>query len=172
MRRMMKKWGEPLLAALCVLVILFAALYTRQDDLKRMAAQNAAASRDETLEKAAEARWARPVAGAVIAPFSGAVRECGIWRFSPYVRYTATYGETVRALHPGRVIRAEKDHIVLRNDSGTESEYRGLASLRVQENDILQAGDALGSAGSQGWIEVSLWQNGGYIDPEIPLTAP
>ena len=85
MRRMIKKWGESLLAALCVLVILFAALYTRQDDLKRMAAQNAAASQDETLGGAASA-WARPVEGAVLIPFGDARKENGIWRFSPYVR--------------------------------------------------------------------------------------
>ena len=71
MRRMMKKWGESLLAALCVLAIVFAALYTRQDDLKRMAARDAAASQDETLEHAAPP-WSRPTEGAVLKPFSGA----------------------------------------------------------------------------------------------------
>ena len=171
MRRMIKKWGESLLAALCVLAIVFAALYTRQDDLRRMAAQNAAASQDESLEKAA-ASWQRPVSGAVIQPFSGAVKENGIWRFSPYVRYGAAYGEAVRAMHGGRVSRAEKGCVLLQNEDGTESEYRGLASLRVSEKDSVQAGDTLGNAGSEGWIEVSLWRNGRYADPETIGISP
>ncbi|MBR1606302.1 MAG: M23 family metallopeptidase [Clostridia bacterium] len=172
MRRMIKKWGEPLLAALCVLAILFAALYTRQDDIRRMAARNAAASQDERLTEATEISWARPVEGAVILPFSGAMRENGIWRFSPYVQYATSYGEAVRALHPGVVLRAENDSVLLRGADGTESEYRGLASLRVMKNDVLGAGDILGSAGSQGFIEVSLWSGGGYADPETIGTSP
>ena len=171
MRRMIKKWGESLLAALCVLAIVFAALYTRQDDLKRMAARDAAASQDETLEHAAPP-WSRPTEGAVLKPFSGAVRQKGIWRFSPFVRYSAAYGEAVRALHGGTVVRAEHGGVLLRNDDGTESEYRGLASLRAKEKDRLQAGDILGNAGSDGWIEVSLWRDGRYADPETIRTFP
>ena len=171
MRRMIKKWGESLLAALCVLVILFAALYTRQDDLKRMAAQNAAASQDETLGGAASA-WARPVEGAVLIPFGDAHKDNGIWRFSPYVRYEAASGSAVRAIHPGRVVRAENGAVLLRNDDGTESEYRGLRTLQAKEKDSLQAGETLGRAGSEGFIEIALWRDGGYIDPETFLIAP
>ena len=46
MRKLFKKWGEAMLAALCVLAIVFAALYTRQDDLRRMAARSAGSRRD------------------------------------------------------------------------------------------------------------------------------
>ena len=52
MRRMIKKWGEALLAALCVLAIVFAACI----------------------------------------PGRMTCRQKGIWRFSPYVRYSAAYG--------------------------------------------------------------------------------
>ena len=40
MKKKKKKWGEAALAALCVLAIVFAALYTRQDDLRLWAIMN------------------------------------------------------------------------------------------------------------------------------------
>ena len=41
MRRFLDKWGTAIAAVACALTIVFAAVYTRQDDLKRIAAQEA-----------------------------------------------------------------------------------------------------------------------------------
>lgn len=172
-RRLIKKWGESLLAALCVLSILFAALYTRQDDLRRAAARNAAASQDERLaDTPDEPRWTRPVTGDALTPFSGARRENGLWRFSPYVRYAAQTGESIRAMAAGTVTEAKGDTVRVAHADGAESEYRNLAHLRVKRGDAVAAGDALGTAGPDGWIEVSLLEDGAYTDPEKKITGP
>lgn len=49
MRRFLDKWGTAIAAVACALTIVFAAVYTRQDDLKRIAAQEARAAQDQSL---------------------------------------------------------------------------------------------------------------------------
>ena len=71
MRKLFKKWGEAMLAALCVLAIVFAALYTRQDDLRRMAARSAGSSRDQTLDDAQAAGCGGFRPGCAFPPLSG-----------------------------------------------------------------------------------------------------
>ena len=44
--------------------------------------------------------------------------------------------------------------------------------LQAKGKDSLQAGETLGRAGSEGFIEIALWRDGGYIDPETFLIAP
>ena len=52
MRRFLDKWGTAIAAVACALTIVFAAVYTRQDDLKRIAAQEARAAQDQSLQDA------------------------------------------------------------------------------------------------------------------------
>ena len=54
MRRFLDKWGTAIAAVACALTIVFAAVYTRQDDLKRIAAQEAAAIIYEAAGEAAQ----------------------------------------------------------------------------------------------------------------------
>ena len=87
MRSVVKKWSEAALAALCVLAIVFAALYTRQDDLRRLAARSAAESLDQRLEDArTPAPWRMPVPQPPETAYAGAERSAGgLWRFSPWI---------------------------------------------------------------------------------------
>ena len=163
---MLKKWGEAVLAAVCVLAIVFAALYTRQDDLRRLAAQNAAASQDETLNEALEERrFQPPVAQGAASKLSGAARtEAGLWRFSPYVFFPAAPGQSVVAMGGGTVLAAEGGYVSIDHGGGVETRYRLLQSLRVREGQSVAAGQAIGAAGSGG-VQVCALQNGAYIDP-------
>lgn len=81
MRRFLDKWGTAIAAVACALTIVFAAVYTRQDDLKRIAAQEARAAQDQSLQDARqETVWARPVPSAPSEGFRGAYRdEHGLW---------------------------------------------------------------------------------------------
>ncbi|MBQ9196068.1 MAG: M23 family metallopeptidase [Clostridia bacterium] len=163
---MIEKWGETALAALCVLAIIFAALYTRQDDLKRLAARDAAASRDESLTEAREqASFQWPVAGAQAEGFIGAARtDSGLWRFSPYVRFSAVPGQSVLAMAAGTVLRAEDGCLWIDHGNGIEIGYRQLQSLRAAAGQAVTAGQAVGTAGSGG-IQVCALRDGKYIDP-------
>lgn len=173
MRRLIKKWGESVLAVLCLLAIVFAALYTRQDDLRRMAAENAAASQDQTLTALpASLPWGAPTSGGVLIPFATAGKSGGIWRFSPYVRWAAEAGESVRAMAAGTVLRVGEDAVRLAHADDTQSGYRGLGRVRVRPGQAVEAGEALGTAGTAGWVEVCLCCGGEYIDPQNKITGP
>ena len=173
MHRLLKKWSEGALAALCILTILFAAVYTRQEDLRSLAARTADASRDQTLaDLPTEAPSQHAVPGAVIRPYRGAVRsDAGLWQLQPGVRYAVDDGQRVCAVRAGTVIRASEGCICLDHGDGLETRYELLASLRVAAGDAVAAGQALGTAGSDGYIEIRAIQNGVYIDPET-LYAP
>ncbi len=100
MRTFLQKWGEYLLALACVVVIVFAALYTRQEDIRRLSAQNAAADHSQTLEEArTDTAFHIPVDGLCSQPFSGAEKTAGgLWAFDPYAVYTASAGQDVYAV--------------------------------------------------------------------------
>ena len=170
MLRVLKKWGEGALAALCVAAILFAALYTRQDDLKRMAAQNAAASQDETLEQAAEPpAFQRPTTQAPAEKWMGAWRsEAGIWRFSPALRYQTAFDRRVYAMGAGTVIRAEDGAVCIQHPQGVETRCQGLDTLAVRAGEAVQAGQLLGTA-REAEVRVEALRGDSYIDPESLL---
>ena len=134
MRRFLDKWGTAIAAVACALTIVFAAVYTRQDDLKRIAAQEARAAQDQSLQDAqAETVWARPVPSAPSEGFRGAYRdEHGLWRMQPYTRYPAAYGQSVTAVCAGEVLTVSADSLTYRCAGGETITCAGLsAALRA-----------------------------------------
>lgn len=166
MRRILQKWGEPALAALCVVIILFAALYTRQEDLRRLAAEHAAGSQNETLaDVTPPPAWQAPVPGEILQSFAGAGQtESGLWRLAPWVRFAASRGEAVCAMSGGTVRQADGGCVTLLHGNGTETCYRPLGSLRVSPGQSVTAGQLLGTAG-EAYVEVCARRDGAYIDP-------
>lgn len=167
MRQTVKKWGEALLAALCVLAIVFAAVYTRQDDLRRLAARDAEAVRDQTLAEARQtAAWQPPTAQTPRVSYqSAARRDGGLWQFSPWVSYHGAYGQRVCAMGAGKATYAQAGEVRIAHDGQTETRYRGLRELYVRAGEAVQAGQALGIAEEAGF-DVCALQNGTYIDPQ------
>lgn len=166
MRSLVKKWSEAALAALCVLAIVFAALYTRQDDLRRLAARSAAESLDQRLEDArTPAPWRMPVPQPPETAYAGAERSAGgLWRFSPWIGCAVSYGQRVCAMQAGEVTFAEADEVRLLHDGGVETRYRGLQGLLVHTGERVAAGQALGTA--NGRLEVCALRGETYIDPQ------
>lgn len=172
MRAWLKRWGEYLLALLCVLVIVFAAVYTRQEDLQRIAARSAAGSQDQTLrETAPPPAWQQPVEGEVLQPFLGARRSAGgLWRIAPFVCYAAAAGQPVCAMAAGVIQSAQAGAVVLLQADGVEIAYSNLGALRVRAGERVEAGQRIAAAGGDGFIRVCARQNGAYIDPESLLS--
>ena len=137
MRRFLDKWGTAIAAVACALTIVFAAVYTRQDDLKRIAAQEARAAQDQSLPDAqAETVWARPVPSAPSEGFRGAYRdEHGLWRMQPYTRYPAAYGQSVTAVCAGEVLTVSGDSLTYRCAGGETITCAGLSSVMVKIGD-------------------------------------
>lgn len=173
MRKSIQKWSETALAAVCVGAILFAAVYTRQDDLRRMAAQNAAVSSDERLEEAARrAPWQRPTAGGLAREYAGAVRlPGGLWQGQGDARYACRAGEGVAAPGAGTVLRLEADAVWLEHGEGVQSRVGPLAALRVRVGDSVTAGQILGSAAGTE-ISLRVLRQGENVDPEGLFADP
>ena len=171
MRRKMEKWGQGVLAALCIGSILFAALYTRQEDIRNAAARNAAASRDETLEEAqASPVWQLPVEGAELGEYRGATRAAGgLWTLDPWVRCAAAVGQSVRAMGAGTVLEAAGDRVRIGHAGDTETRYRLLRGLRVREGDSVAAGQIIGMAGGDGAVEICALREDRFVDPRSLL---
>ena len=167
MRQQLKKWGEFALAAACVAAILFAALYTRQEDLRRLAAHPSAASEDERLGSPSPApAWQLPVEGQVLQPFAGARRTAGgWWQLSPDVLLQAAPGQSARAMGEGVVLLAEAGCVRLRHGDGTHTLYAGLDALRVRPGESVAAGQALGAISREGCLRLSALREGVWIDP-------
>ena len=167
MRAWFHRWGEGLLAALCLLTIAFAAVWTRGEDLRRLAVQGAAGSEDETLEMAqAVTEWTRPVEGAPLKAFRGAYRENGLWRFDPGVCYPTLRGQGVRAIAAGVVQEATDGQVSILHAGDVVSRYAVLGTLSVRQGEQVAAGQRIGRAGEAGEIVLVLQRAGAYIDPE------
>ena len=171
MRAWAKRWGEYLLALVCVTVIVFASVYTRQEDLQRVAVRGAAGSQDQTLGEAVPPpAWHAPIDGALRTPFQGARRDAaGFWRFSPAVQYAAAYGQPVFAMAAGRISEATADSLTLTTAEGIEIVYAQLGALRVQAGEQVDAGQRIASGGNGGTISIVARKDDVYIDPEALL---
>lgn len=165
MRPWMEKFGSVLLIVACALVILFSALYTRQDDLRRLAAQNAAASQDETLSEAV-ARYTAPVPGDITHGYQGAYKsEAGIWHFDPFVRYTIQKGDRIAAVCNGQIVLCNKSEIIISGESDFVFRLKGAFSPLVTSGDFITVGQEIALATTPGELQLSLSINGHYTNP-------
>ena len=167
MRKWMEKWGSAAGALLCVLVILFAAVYTRQDDIRRLAAQNAAADQSQTLDDVQTApQIFRPVNGHIAQPFSIARQnENGLWSFSPKVCYQVSPYQEIYAIADGICTLCSTDCIVISHENGLISRYEGIFSPEISVNEPVSAGQRMARMSGNEFF-FSLKQSDRYIDPE------
>lgn len=172
MRRFLDKWGTAIAAVACALTIVFAAVYTRQDDLKRIAAQEARAAQDQSLQDAqAETVWARPVPSAPSEGFRGAYRdEHGLWRMQPYTRYPVAYGQSVTAVCAGEVLTVSADSLTYRCAGGETITCAGLSSVMVRIGDTLHCGQRVGMAARDAEITLQVRKGEEYLDLESLLS--
>ena len=98
--------------------------------------------------------FVRPVAGAVITPFSGDELlfqpTFGDWRVHSGTDFAAEAGENVLALTDGTVQDVFEDGlygscVTLSHDADLTSTYRGLTDVRVVAGQAVTAGEALGA---------------------------
>lgn len=164
MRSWMEKWGSMILVLLCTLVILFSALYTRQDDLRRIAAQNAAADQNETLHQLTA--YCPPVRKEAVRLFSGACKnEKGFWQLDPYVHYPLSQTAAVFSVCDGVVLAADAEQILLEADNQLLFRLRGAFSLLINAGDAVAAGQQIATSTSSGELLLSLSSDGHYLDP-------
>ena len=164
MRPWMEKWGSVMLILLCALVILLSALYTRQDDLRRIAAQNAAADQNETLIDLPT--YQPPVAGEVVQSYTGAYKTAqGLWQMDPYVHYEVRKGARVQSVCSGTVIAADEKQIMLETRDQLIFCLRGAFSLSVRAGDTVAAGQEIAICEEAGELLLSLSRDGHYLDP-------
>lgn len=168
MRKWLEKWGSTLGAFLCVLIILFAAVYTRQDDLRRLAAENAASDQSETLRDVQPSPAVyRPVSSKLLSPFSGAVQsESGFWQFDPYIRYEAASYQEILSILNGVCLHADEECILISHPDALISCYRGEFSPEIKANDPVTAGQRIARMKKGGILCFSLQKDSHYIDPE------
>ena len=170
MRPWMEKWGGVLLIFFCALVILFSALYTRQDDLRRIAAQSAASGQDETLEDAAAARICAPVQADITQPFTGAYQtESGLWKMDPFVHYSVKKNDAVFSCLTGTVESVAQHSIILKNDT---FRFRLCGDFQplAETGDFVSAGQTVARISQTGELLLSLQISGQYIDPLSRIT--
>ena len=97
--------------------------------------------------------YVRPVSGAVLTPFSGDTLlfqpTMGDWRVHAGTDFSAEASETVLALTDGTVQQIAEDGlygtcVTLTHNNGLTSSYCGMDDVRVQEGQVVSAGEALG----------------------------
>lgn len=177
MRKWMEAWGAYLLAALCLGVIVFSALWTGPRSAAPPGAQalSDGSQRLSDVTPAPTARaWARPCAGDVARPFGDGVQyfeQTGLWQTHRAVDYAAAPGDAVRALADGTA-KPVPEGVEIDHGDGLRSLYRGLAEIRVREGQQVRAGDVIGLAGGgvpfegNGFVCVALYRDGEAVDPE------
>lgn len=175
MRTWMDRWGYYCLAALCAGVILFSAVWTR--NTQRLASPGAQALSDQSqrLADVTPPPTARPLhspcGGPVIAGFSHSpvfFPESGVWRTHPAVNYQAGAGEEVFALLDGTAHPTQAGLTIMHAD-GSESRYRGLLEITVNDGQAVKAGQPIGKAGA--WVPfegrcvcVTVYRDGEAVD--------
>lgn len=169
MRKWMEKWGSALGALVCAAVIIFAALYTRQDELRARAAQNAASSQNQTLEMAQNERQVcRPTDGQMLQAFQGAYRNAsGFWQMRPYVLYAVFPHQEVCAVQAGEILHISAQSIEIAHQNGLISRYTGQFSTETQAGVSVACGQRIARIKSGDTLQFSLLQGGVYIDPEV-----
>lgn len=115
--------------------------------------QPVAAAEPEPAVTVSAPVYVRPVSGAVLTPFSGDTLlfqpTMGDWRVHAGTDFSAEAGETVLALTDGTVQQIAEDGlygtcVTLTHNNGLTSSYCGMDDVRVQEGQVVSAGEALG----------------------------
>ncbi len=167
----MEKWGSVLLIFFCALVILFSALYTRQEDVKWLSAQNAAASQDETLSDAS-ARYAAPVSGDILQGYRGAYRtDGGLWQTDPFVHYSVSKSAKVFAVSDGSIALCNDNEILILGKNDHVFRLKGDFSPLVGQGDTVSSGQQIAVITQNGELLFSASAAGHYFDP-LSLFTP
>lgn len=165
MRTFLHKWGEYLLALMFVTVIIFAALYTRQDDLVRFRAENAAANNSQTLEEAQKApAWQLPCTGKITRFYAGAVKSGYLWKFDPYVHFEVRVNQRVFATGDGTVTETNGESIAIAHENGLVSVLLGVKQPLVKAGDSVQGGQEIALCLGK-TLRLSIKKNASYVDP-------
>lgn len=124
------------------------------DTAPEQADDTAAETAPAPVETVSAPIYVRPVAGAVITPFSGDELlfqpTFGDWRVHTGTDFAAEAGETVLALTDGTVQQVVEDGlygtcVTLSHDADLTSTYCGITDVRVTEGQAVAAGEALGT---------------------------
>lgn len=124
------------------------------DAAPEQADDTAAETAPTPVETVSAPIYVRPVAGAVITPFSGDELlfqpTFGDWRVHTGTDFAAEAGETVLALTDGTVQQVVEDGlygtcVTLSHDADLTSTYCGITDVRVAEGQAVAAGEALGT---------------------------
>lgn len=157
-----QKWGHYLLALLCAGVILLSALWTRQQQLQEASDAPALADGSQRLSAATTPP---PALAPALPTKSGRVLRLysetplyfpaySLWRAHPGVDYEAAAGESVYAIRSGSV-QIEQGELYLLHEDGRRTRYRGLARLTVSQGQRVRAGEQVGLAGAEVYLEGS-----------------
>lgn len=124
------------------------------DAAPEQADDTAAETAPAPVETVSAPIYVRPVAGAVITPFSGDELlfqpTFGDWRVHTGTDFAAEAGETVLALTDGTVQQVIEDGlygtcVTLSHDADLTSTYCGITDVRVAEGQAVAAGEAIGT---------------------------
>ena len=167
----LEKRGNVLLIVVCALVVLFSALYTRQDDLKRGAAKNASADENDTLKNLP--LFCAPVTSVPVQSYRGVFKsESGLWQLDPYVRYTVQRGDRILAPCSGTVILADAQSMSIRTEDGLTYTLTGSFDRFPQTGKSVKAGSEIAACASRGALLFSLQKDGNHLDPLSYIAPP
>lgn len=162
MRPWMEKWGSVMLIFFCALVILFSALYTRQDDLRRIAARNAASDQSEQLSDVLSIRYVPPVKSTAARTYKGIYKETGLWQLDPYVYYAVRKGDVIYACCDGDITHAASGTVLLTSGDLT---FGLLGDFSLTAKDHVNVSQPLAVMHSSGELRLFLMNKGNYVDP-------
>ncbi|MBR1584086.1 MAG: M23 family metallopeptidase [Clostridia bacterium] len=182
-KKWMDAWGYYLLAALCVGVIVFSAVWTRSAFTP--AAPDAAALSDESQRLAAVTPSPAPPSchapadGAILRHFSAApvyFSDTGLWCVHPAVDYAASPGDPIYAVMAGTVTE-HPEGVAVSHENGLVSVYWGIDVCLVEPGAPVRAGDIIARASANvpfegtGHVCVSLYAQDQPIDWENPIDS-
>lgn len=165
----LEKHGSVLLIVLCALVVLFSALYTRQDDLKRAAAKNAAADQSDDLDSLPLFR--APVASLPTHSYRGVFKsESGLWQLDPYVRYNVKKGDRILSPCSGSIEKSTGQTILIHAENDLVFSVTGDFECSFSAPAAVAAGQEIARCLSSGTLLFGLSDKGEHVDPLAYLT--
>lgn len=173
MRRWLHKWGYTLGVLACISTILFAALYTRQDELRALGAQSASQSVDQTLADAQAPAWTAPAQGEISQRFIWAQRDAQtlFWHAAPYVCYQLKAGDSIYAMCCSVVLSVQDGDILLQSEQDHRIIYSGDFRTQIYHGVTVAPGQTIARMLADGELRVTIRKDGAYIDP-LALLSP